>query len=555
MSPSAFPSTASPSASPLFIPTALPTSRPRNAPSGMPTTRPSPSPVVLTTSPSLSHVPTSESTQDPSSKPSMVPSTSPSVSPSGTPSFSPGSLFACYALDLVCSLRLLNPDVSSSSALVMSSMRIPVRQDSGTSAWNITYDSFALSTGSSLSFTGAVGGRRYGSVSYSKPLRPVSTIRHVVSTGILYDDSPLLEVVYQLRDAAGSSSVSTDSLSIRMSMSMVGGNLISVVSCGGPDSNGIGRCSGSVDAGWFSYSGNRIVSVVVSAWSAGLLAQSLSSNSTLWRIPSYPSLTGVAMVLSLPHHPIYPTDSFTVYVSANTNGNALTAWVLSLYYDPGLLTLSSVKTSSLYTSAVSVSSPGKVTMSTSGVSPGTSNAAVTGDDVAVVSVEFVLSGAVTVTGVLRNVTSLFVNSLVNSHTLSYASNMYGAVHDARDGAYRYGSITIGRLGHVGILATTTTNMLLNSAPLVNTAVPSTVLVQVVSNRAGVPLVDVSGMSTCKSSDSNVLAVVSCNVAVTSEHTSGSSTVVVSVSLVGLEATVPFLVWYPSTVTVLADDDM
>ena len=131
----------------------------------------------------------------------------------------------------------------------------------------------------------------------------------------------------------------------------------------------------------------------------------------------------------------------------------------------------------------------------------------------------------------------------------------GIVHDARDGGHRYGSITVGSLIYVAILATTSANVLLNSGPLVETATTATVLVQAVSNRAGVPLADVSDTSTCKSTDSNVLAVVSCNVAVTSDHTSGSSTVVVSVSLDDLEATVPFLVWYPSAVTVLADDDM
>jgi hypothetical protein len=50
--------------------------------------------------------------------------------------------------------------------------------------------------------------------------------------------------------------------------------------------------------------------------------------------------------------PLLPGATWTVVVTANTNGQALSVWVLAVVYDPAVLTFVSATTAASYTSAV-----------------------------------------------------------------------------------------------------------------------------------------------------------------------------------------------------------
>ena len=287
--------------------------------------------------------------------------------------------------------------------------------------WNKTFDLFSSGVGSVGSLLGTVGGRNYGSVSYYVSYDAVAYIARILKTPILYDDSNVLEVAYQVRDALGRGQVSTSLLSIHMLISYGSGvssrNI--TVECEGPSEQGVGVCTTTVLSTWFSASLNRTVFVVVLALSGtATLATSSVATITLWQSPTYKSLSSAGMVLSLPHHPVFAGDIVTFRISANTSGNALVVWGLTINFDAKSLIFLDISTNELFLAVTYNLSPFKMKISCSGWAAGTAYLKTVSSDLYLVSIRFQVSRLLSTPQVLTNVVSFTVDDMINQFSFN-----------------------------------------------------------------------------------------------------------------------------------------
>jgi len=369
----------------------------------------------------------------------------------------------------------------------------------------------------------------------------------------VYDDLNTVEVAYQVRDSVGRAQVSTSSLMIQLHLYLVGLGSSITFSCGLPDGTGTSSCAATVPATWFSTLSDETMLVNVIAYSGvEAVAKSPVTDCTLKASPSYPSPSGVGMTLSLPHHPLFQGDTFTVNVAASTNGNVLTTWVASLTFSNSLFAFKSLTTSSLYVDAVYSASSNVLSFSTSGVNDGVTNSEVTGSSVPIVSVTFVVLTSAAV-GIDINAMSLFVDTMVNIYSLSFGERLVGTVLDGRGGAYANGQVTVVSLKVVGILSYSNQNELVNTAFLDSVSISSPINVLGVYNKAGSTLVSVTDSSNCVGSDQTVLSVVGCVAEVGVGNSRGSASVPIWISYKGLNTSVSFRVWIPTSVRVLVKD--
>jgi hypothetical protein len=228
------------------------------------------------------------------------------------------------------------------------------------------------------------------------------------------------------------------------------------------------------------------------------------------------------MVLSIPQHPFFSEEIFTASISANTNGQPLSVWILSISYDPQVVSYVKTSTSSLFRTAIVNNNiaTGTLKMTTSGLNSGITSADVTGVSVPVVSISFKVSSSATY-GIHSNVLSLIVIDMVNEYTLKFASSVTGNVIDERDGTHTKAQLTISPVSIIGLLAFMPRNEIVNSAPLTGIDVSSPIVTFAIYNRVGAAnTVLTSGVTCSRLSSVNAFSLFGCKVVARASHLSG-----------------------------------
>jgi len=426
---------------------------------------------------------------------------------------------------------------------------------------------FGDSPGSVKTFGVMISKRKFGSVSVSTELNRITSVRLQANVDFVTVDSSTVKLVYQALDVFGHSNTLAP-VSV-IAIVTLGQDKSHTAACGSPveNSGGIASCAISIPAGWFSGDDSSLFSNSTLKFILDDGSEVLSNpvKTHLWRPADFSSsvVSGSNMVLTLPQKVFYPGDVVSVPVVATTAGQTLTSWVVTLEHDESVLEFLSVTTSSLYIAAVVSESPGRISMSTSGIASGVSESAVIGDNVAIATVSFrVVSGAVASADGAdhQDVLSLMVNDMVNTFSIKFASNVQGVVKDNRDGFQTSGALIVASDGVAGIFAYSSQVEVVNTLPFSNVgSLSPTITVKAFSTKTGT-ISTVSARSTAVScvatqGTDHVLTVSSaCGVTVSNSLTAGGK-VGVSISYNNdFFAEVNFNVWYPSEVLVTAAHD-
>jgi hypothetical protein len=483
--------------------------------------------------------------------PSPAPSTAPSSLPTSQPTSRPTN-FVCTS-----PLRFANPEVIVASGTAYSLGSVATVPSTNGLFSRSFGGFFAAPPGSSFTFGVYLAGKQVGSSGGGGTTLQASAsggfISVLVQHSIVYYDALSASLAYLLTDAAGRVQVLPASLSVQMALVSSGNT--ATVTCGNPGaSTGMGYCTTTMSSAWFSTTADTSVSATVQVLYSGVAVLSSAEHTfTLRKRPTFASLSTASMVAAVPLHPLLVGSTYSASITANTNGQALSVWVMSVTYDTTLLTYVSTATSSSYTAAVVTATSGRLSLSTSGLASGVSASTVTGSNVAVVTLKFKVASGATV-GVHNNALSFVVTQMVNPYSIAFANNVAGQVNDQRGGAMANAELTVFVLSYVGVFAFAVQNELVNTAPLTGGAVTSTISTYGVYNNAAYTNAAVSGVCTlADSSSSTVLEVSSgCMVSVTSAHSAGSAAVSVIVSYGSIASTaVSFRVWFPSSITTSA----
>jgi len=544
--------TAHPTGRPVQMPTTNPTSQPTIIPLPQPTLLPHPSPSAVQV-PAPSALPVSVPTLDPSAVPTLTPALTPTV-----PATAPTS-FACAtaddgSYDPSPYLRELRPKLVVLGGSAYPLKDISLNQDGASYQRPFGLFSAGAQPGSAFNFAATVSGVQVGAAGGGGTtlMERINSLDIVVKTPTVYPDSVTLQVAYQAHDAFGHAQVLTSGLTVSL-LFETDTFKSATVPCGAPDgTSGVGLCTASVAADWFSTSADVGGNLMVHAkYGSTVVASSESLPWTLRLKPTFTALSAAGMQATVPFHPLMPGDVFDAAFVANTNGQALSVWVLSLTFDADVLTFMSATTSSSYIAAVVTAETGTLSLSTSGLASGVSSAAVTGSSVAVVNLRFTVKSGASA-GVFNALTCTVVQ-MVNEFSIAFANNVAGQFNDNRGGAQIDGQVTVSSLSLVGLFAYTALSELLNAAPLTGTAVTSTIQSIGVYNRANKNNAAVSG--TCSRVEGGkVLSLSDCSVTADATHSAGVESMPITVSYGELASSVRYRVWYPETVRIESTDN-
>lgn len=433
---------------------------------------------------------------------------------------------------------------------------------------------FGAPPGSTGSFVVEIGGRVSALGAAFTTARGVpENITAIARTSAAYVDSNVFCVGYQLRDGHGLSQVLLTGLSVSMFVSHSGSGSNTSSYCQSPSaSTGIGTCYVTLPTSWFTSAAGQAVGVVTAASPAmggsGVIVSNIVSV-TLFPANSYPSVSGITMTATLPQYAAkLPGDSLSMPVTASTGTNSLTSWVLTLYFDPMVISFQSAAASSLYTSAVVVPYADHVVVSSSGLSSTASASDVMGSAVPVCTLHVsVVSSAAA--GVHTNATLLYVNAMVNEYTLMIASAFYASVHGEISSVRTVsGQVTVVARTVSGIFAYSPQAELVNTAVVTGSSVSSEVIVMALYNDCAMAPTDITSSSTCALYDDalsasgngngTVLSVTAatCEVSVRSDNTMGSAAVTVRATYDDFTADVPFRIWVITNIDLtLADNTL
>jgi len=350
-----------------------------------------------------------------------------------------------------------------------------------------------------------------GSNSFEVNLEPVTWVRGVLKRSDVYVDRSDVEMVYQVRDAVGRSQVSAVDLQVKLSVLVYNSSSSYTSLCTLPSSTtGIGSCSVSLPTSVFSASSvvDGVCWVTALTISSGqVLAVSDRSELVLHRVPTYPALTslGATITLSVPLHPLWSSETFSVTVTASTAGNELTAWLLNVTYNPGLLSYTGYLTSSIYTEAVAVSGQGYVSLSSSGLAQGVGDAQGIGSSVSLATLSFTVLSSVTA-GSYAGVMRVYAVDMVNVNSLSFLSKSPGTVHDIRGGAQTSATLVVSPRNISGILAYSPRSELVHTAAFTGSSETTSIVVYAVDNVAGSTMMEVTSTAICVSGYEAVFSV-------------------------------------------------
>ena len=198
---------------------------------------------------------------------------------------------------------------------------------------------------------------------------------------------------------------------------------------------------------------------------------------------------------------------------------------------------------------------------TSGLRDGVSKAVVTGQTaLRLVDMTFEVLATAAAGTVHERVLNMTVDSMVNQGTFEYLAAAQAQVNDMRGGAQQYGVLQVQPVSVVGVLAYASVAELVNLAVLGGAEVESSISVVQLVDRASVSPSLASADAFDCSVDSSASAVsvdrsAGCLVRITDGQRAGVAVTSVAVRSLqgGVGAVVPLRVWYPSEVTVQAED--
>ena len=293
------------------------------------------------------------------------------------------------------------------------------------------------------------------SSAYAVRSEAAASVVALLRTARLYADRPELRASFVLRDSDGRSLVSSSGLSITVSATGAQGTLTSSSCSHGSVANGVGDCSLTVSAGWFSSSEASELSVAVHVYySSALVASGAAGNATLAMSPVHTAVTSAGLLAVLPQSPRFVGDTFVVPVTAHTNpdgGFGLKAWSVQLAWNASVLTLDSYTSSSLYASPTTNldSAAGTMTVAVVGTQSSTALADVTGTSISLLTLTFsVSSGANRTHAPVLSATAL---EFLNQGNFLFVSNQQAQINDARGGAQTDGQLTVEPVAVVGHL--------------------------------------------------------------------------------------------------------
>ncbi|KAK3274560.1 hypothetical protein CYMTET_17257 [Cymbomonas tetramitiformis] len=372
------------------------------------------------------------------------------------------------------------------------------------------------------------------SPAFTTATKQAASISLLLRTSTIYVDSYYISAQYYVRDEDGRPQVTTSGITVNLVMTAGSTSLSSA--CSSPSSStGAATCSYTSNglSSEFSTSGDVTGSVKVQVlYSDAVVAESSSLTLTLGAKASHTALSEPNMVITMPYSPRFGGDSFTSQVSARTTTSGGTEYVLGsfnaiVYYTSSILTFSSLSGDSKYTSPfVNSGTDGVVNVVVPALSSSTTDAEVTGTAVTLFTVAF---------------------SVVSSATIGTSSNVLSL------SAYSMGQLTVTELIQVGIYAYAAQAELFNTAYLDGTDVTSSITVKRVYNKYGESDTTTTAATCLGLADATVATLSSCDMVLTSSQSAGESSLSVSVTDGTYSTSVRFRVWFPSSITVTADD--
>ena len=403
----------------------------------------------------------------------------------------------------------------------------------------------------------SIGPKSYSSVaSYSLALPLAATVQAQTRTNILYVDRNSLRVGYQVRSALGESRISRTELVVQLRLSFGDVTPDYVVGCTLPSqTNGVGECASELPSTYFGSAGAADVQVSV-RYSSGTTFVSSAGSITLQARVVQSSLSAAGMVAVMPESPRFPGDQFAVTIYAHTGqpNFALRGWSVFLQYDVTVLTLVSQQFSSVYQAPTYTSVAGAFDVVATGVSASQTDLDVTGQtSLYLMTLVFrIVSGAVATSS---SVFSGVVGEFVNQGTQTYLSDQVISVTDSRGGLQAEGTLAVEFISNIGLFAYSATTSLVNTAVFDAQIVVSSVVVLQLYNRAATPTSQTTNYNCVSSSPVALVVQASCHVSLTAAQTSGGRVNANVLSSTGLIlASVPFVIHYPSSVTLTVEDD-
>jgi len=273
---------------------------------------------------------------------------------------------------------------------------------------------------------------------------PLAVIASVLRTKELTYDDTSVSLVYAATDASHRPQVQTNGLTVFMVLTNIATAEAVTAECALPNAvTGVGTCvvtSPPALKEWFKVDTAFVtVHVQVRGSYASASTARVSSPVTSLQLVRYSppaTLTSAGAALKIPQARHLPGASFPAALTAHTDGNTLTSWLVAIEYDASLLELSSFAVDPRYNEPVVNEQPGRVVFAVTGARSGTRVEDLTGIAVPLLDLTFVCS-ATAIEGVynyaVRGTVLDFVNIGTNSFLQDAPMQMdsFGSTESAR----------------------------------------------------------------------------------------------------------------------------
>ena len=327
-----------------------------------------------------------------------------------------------------------------------------------------------------------------------------TTVKTVLHRDVVYITDRTIKISHQAYDHLSRTTIDQNDLSIDIVLRQtVSSEVIS--SCDVSRSS----CSESVPTSWFSSSSDSTIQVLIryvytSGSGTSSTIFSLEHDVTLVKIPVHDTLSGAGVWFELPTHSVYPQESLTISLYANTEAHTLATWNLVLQYDHSVLSYVETNEASPYSITSGTSTQGQVNML--GSSPmDTSNSLITGSSIHLGDVVFnvLAAGASSTTSISGNAIQMTTKS-----SFVFVSNEPCQINDHAGSSSVEGSIQISSNDLVGLISTSSTHDVLNLAQLDGSRRSFDINVMGIYSRQGE--VSISSGLTCSSDSTSTLQV-------------------------------------------------
>jgi len=443
------------------------------------------------------------------------------------------------------------------------------------------YTPFPVGTGALYA---ALQGFEYSSAPLTAQRPRAVSIRAVLGTTIAYVDRSAVRLRVQLLSADGSAQVDKSGLGLKLAMT---GGATETADCQFGDLNNanghfLARCElSAMNANSFTASSvatatltlsyyNNQVGATVDAGALTLVEQPVwygAAQLARVRETARPLSPAGAMV-TMPASPVYAGDDFTIVIYAHTGGYALETYEVWVDLRTDALAYrshvgSTLMNGILFGERQRNATHTRLTFSVIGTKSTTSSAQVTANALSLVTVTLRAAPGLGVgrhDGLLGVIAQLFANPGSNSFVASDA----GVVVNPTTGlpGTALGSLEVVPIGDVGLLAYGPAGTLPNLAPLTGQEAAFPVKAARVSDDYRLTSSNVAAAAAGLTCDAGALvpAVLAafargapCDVRLTEAQTRGDAAASVQVSFADLSASVGFGVYYPASVSIVADD--